>query len=76
MSESTAVRTTGWRNTQAKLANATRNRRPETEVADLRRRFKYEKLADHVDEVINSAPPLSDEQRATIADLLVGGGRR
>lgn len=78
MSTSTATSTTAapehrsWRSTRARLAAATRSGYPEAETTRLRVQLKYERLADRVEEVISSTPPLTSEQRAHLADLLVG----
>lgn len=68
----------GWKKTRAELGNAIKHGRPAVEVVELRRTLKEQRLADRIREVVDSAPPLTDEQRRRLAELLVtdGGGRR
>ena len=61
-----------WTQTRAKIA-ATKRRDPGADVTNLQVQLKAERLADHVRRVVDSAPPLTPEQRARIAALLRGG---
>jgi hypothetical protein len=63
-----------WSKTRSDLANAVRFHLPDTEVAELRQRLKAERLEAHVREIVDSAPPLTDEQCARIAALLRPAG--
>lgn len=58
-----------WTKTRSDLALALK-RDPNADVTELRRQLKAERLAEHVARVVDSAPPLSDEQRARIASML------
>lgn len=49
---------------------------PEADTTDLRTELKAAKLADYIRDLVNSAPPLTDEQRERLALLLRGGGQR
>jgi hypothetical protein len=45
------------------------------EAEKARRDLRAAKLAKHIREVVDAAPPLSAEQRLRLAGLLVGGSR-
>jgi hypothetical protein len=60
------------RRATAKLAAAQRWHRGK-ETAELTRDLAAERLADHIQRVVNSAPPLTAEQRDRLASLLRGG---
>ena len=62
-----------WQHTRSRLANAIRTHQPAGEVAELRQQLKAERLEEYVRRVVDSAPPLSDEQLARIAELLRPG---
>jgi hypothetical protein len=62
-----------WTHTRAVIAS-TKKLHPEADLSDLRRQLKAERLAEHIKQAIDSAPPLNAEQRAKIAALLTGGG--
>ena len=56
---------------RARLAALSRHRRADDpELIAERTRLRAKQLEDHVRSVVETAPPLSDEQRARIADLL------
>lgn len=66
---------------RGRLGHATRHN-PE-QVEDRRRDLAEAKIADYIDKVLASAPPLNDEQRNRLAELLrparrelAGGARR
>jgi hypothetical protein len=67
------------RQARARLASLTaqvsRNPKavPAEDLAAARRAYITEKLADHITQVVESAPPLTDEQRDRLAVLLRGG---
>lgn len=67
----------GWTHTRSKLAAEVR-RNPDADVTELRRQLKAERLEEHIRRVVDDAPPLSDEQRARLAQLLrpTAGGDR
>lgn len=67
-----------WTHTRSKIAHAKR-RDPDADVTELQRQLRAQRLEEHVARVINEAPPLTDEQRHRVAQLLaphvvVGGG--
>jgi len=63
--------------TRAHLARLYRNgKTPDPEVADaLRREIKETELERHVRACLDTAPPLTPEQRQRIASILIGGRR-
>lgn len=61
------------RSLQGKNAAAQRWNRPDKEK--LARDYAAARVAEYVGKVLSEAPPLTDEQRATITRLL-GGGQR
>ena len=60
-----------WTHTRSKIA-VTKRANP-SNLTELRRQLKAERLEDHIKQVVDSAPSLSSEQRARIAGLLAGG---
>jgi hypothetical protein len=54
---------------RARLASKVRHH-PDADTAELRRDLAAELLAEHVRRVVGTFPPLSDEQRSLIVDLL------
>ena len=75
-----ATNATTWRTERARIAGmSSRPNRPpdDPELIEARRNLRALKLEEHVEKVLNGAPPLSDQQRERIAALLhVGGGAR
>ena len=67
------TQTGNWRKTRSQIAVAVRQH-PDADVTELRRQLKAERLAEHIKQVVDSAPPLNSEQRARIAALLTSGG--
>lgn len=65
----------GWTKTRSQIAHAIRQD-PDADVTHLRRQLKAERLADHIKAVVDSAPPLTADQRERLADILRGGGGR
>ncbi len=63
-----------------KLANASRlygGRTPDPEeVAEARRELAVAKMQRAIEDAVAAAPPLTDEQRASVIALLSGGGNR
>lgn len=66
-----------WKAERSRVASLTRSRAADDpDLLDARRRLKTERLAERIREVVDSAPPLTDEQRTRLAGLLspyVGG---
>lgn len=52
-----------------RIARAVKARDPEAE-AQARRELAEAKIADHIRRVVDAAPPLTDEQRTRLAELL------
>lgn len=64
-----------WTTERARIASLSRSRKPDDpELIQARRNLKAERLAAHVAKALSEAPPLTEEQRATIARLLAAGG--
>lgn len=61
------------RRLRSKIASTKRDRPDSPELPNLRRDFEAQKLADHVQAALRSAPPLTDEQRNRITALLRAG---
>jgi hypothetical protein len=64
-----------WTQTRSKIARTVRQN-PNADTTELRRQLKAERLEDYVRRTVDSAPPLTEEQRARIAALLRSGGDR
>jgi hypothetical protein len=60
------------RNLRSRAAAASRWGKPDAE--DLSREFRAAKLREHIRQVVDSAPPLSDDQRRELAALLAPTG--
>jgi len=62
-----------WEHARGVLGRRVRDHGPNSaEAAEARRNFEIARLAEHVRRVVESAPPLTDEQRARLASLLAG----
>lgn len=60
-----------WKQARAKLANLSRTAdRDDPRLADLRRDIRAGRLEEYVKSVLAEAPPLTDEQRTRLAELL------
>ena len=55
------TQTGNWRKTRSQIAVAVRQH-PDADVTELRRQLKAERLAEHIKQVVDSAPPLNSEQ--------------
>jgi len=56
---------------KGRLARASRDHAPDSpEILDLRRELTAAKIAQYVEKVVASAPPLTADQRARLAALL------
>lgn len=64
-----------WQDTRSKIATTLKSD-PNADVTELRRQMRAEHLAAYVERVVSEAPPLSDEQKGAIAQVLQGGGTR
>lgn len=58
-----------WTHTRAKIARTIKSD-PDSDVTELRRQLKAERLEEHIKRVVDAAPPLNDEQRVRLAHLL------
>ena len=68
-----------WTAERARYASLTRSRDPDDpELLEARRNLRAERLADYIEKILAAAPPLTDEQRSRLAELLrpvrTGGG--
>jgi hypothetical protein len=65
-----------WTAERARVASLTRSRAADDpDLVSARRNLKAERLAEHIRNTVDSAPPLSREQRQKLAALLSGGGQ-
>lgn len=58
-----------WTHTRSQIAIKKRAN-PDADVTELKRQLKAEKTQEYIDKVLAEAPPLSDEQRTYLAELL------
>ena len=63
-----------WQKTRSKIARAVRDHHPESEITALRRDLRADRLEEHIQRVVDEAPPLTAEQRARLAILLTSSG--
>jgi len=60
-----------WQAERARVASLTRSRKPDDPaLVEARRNLRAERTADYIRKVLAEAPPLTDEQRARLAELL------
>ncbi len=63
-----------WTHDRARVASLTRSRRPDDpDLIAARRDLKASRLADYITNVVDTAPPLTADQRDRLAVLLRGG---
>ena len=60
-----------WTHTRSQIAR-TLKADPTADVTELRSQLKAERLAEHIRQVVTTAPPLTEEQRHKLAVLLRG----
>lgn len=66
--------TTNWRSERARVASLTRSRTPDDpDLLAARHNLRVARLADHIAKVVDTAPPLTEAQRADLAALLRHG---
>jgi hypothetical protein len=66
---------TTWKQKRAQLARKSQDHPANhPDLVDLRRELKAQRLEEHIAKVVDSAPPLTPEQRDRIAAILRGGG--
>ena len=58
-----------WTHTRSKIANVKR-KDPEADVTELRRQLKCERASEYICEIVDAWPPLTDEQRTRLGELL------
>ena len=67
-----------WTQTRSRIANAKR-KDPNADVTELRQQLKTERTQQYIEKVLADWPPLTDQQRTTLAEILkpvrVGGAR-
>jgi len=62
-----------WRSSRARVASLTRSRcADDPELLDARRDLRAERLAEYIKNTVETAPPLTQEQRDRLALLLRG----
>lgn len=61
-----------WTHTRSRIAHA-KKADPSADVTELRRQLKAERLEDYIKRTVDAAPPLTAEQRATLARVLLPG---
>jgi hypothetical protein len=59
----------GWTHTRSKIGTVLQ-KDPNADVTELRRQFRCERAAAYIEELLAGAPPLTDAQRAQLAELL------
>lgn len=60
-----------WTAERARVASLSRSRTPDDpDLVDARLNLRTEKLAEHIERVVNAAPPLDDARRDRLAALL------
>jgi hypothetical protein len=65
-----------WTHERAKIAALTRRRPPDhPDVVEARRSLRAERLAAKITETVAGWPPLTEQQKASLAILLLGGER-
>jgi hypothetical protein len=62
-----------WTSERARLGQLVWRRAPESEIIEARRNYRALRLAEHIRRQLADDPPLNEEQRQHLADLLVGG---
>lgn len=64
-----------WTHQRAKCAALTRSRAADDpELLDAKRNLRAARLEDYIQRAVDSAPPLTLEQKQRLAALLSGGG--
>jgi hypothetical protein len=58
-----------WTKTRSQIALAKR-RDPDADVTELRVRLRAERAQEYIERLLEQAPPLTDEQRTRLAELL------
>lgn len=62
---------TTWKQKRAKLARLSQTLPSNApELRDLRTELKTQRLGEHIEKILGAAPPLTDEQRTRLAELL------
>ena len=63
-----------WTSDRARVASLSRSRpHDDPDLLDARRDLRAARLEDYIRRVVDTAPPLTGEQRARLAGLLAGG---
>jgi len=66
---------TSWTSERARVASLTRSREAsDPDLLDARRNLRAARLADYIRRTVDTAPPLTADQRDRLAVLLRGGG--
>jgi hypothetical protein len=68
---SAAVETTTWKQKRGKLARLSQDLPPNApELRELRAELRAQRLGEHIEKILSEAPPLNEEQRTRLAELL------
>ena len=65
-----AIRATSTRSRELQAKNAAAKRWRKSDRDDIAREYAAQRISDYIERVLAAAPPLSDEQRARLAELL------
>lgn len=66
-----------WQQERARVASLSRSRQSDDpDLIEARRRLRTERCAAYIEKVLAEAPPLTDEQRTKLAELLAPARRR
>lgn len=64
-----------WTTHRARLAVLTRHNPDDPRIPEARRDLRAAKLAEHIEQVVNAAPPLTDQQISALVGILRGGAK-
>lgn len=67
---------TNWASERGNLANLILRGAPEEQITESRRNYRALRLAEYIKKQLSEDPPLSEEQRTRIAEMLLAGGAR
>jgi hypothetical protein len=65
-----AIRATSTRSRELQAKNAAAKRWDKSDRDDIAREYATQRITDYIEKVLGEAPPLTDEQRTKLAELL------
>jgi hypothetical protein len=68
-----AIRATSTRSRELQAKNAAAKRWDKSDRDDIAREYATQRITGYIEKVLGEAPPLTDEQRAKLAELLKPG---